>query len=409
METISKPEIEAWKTYDILIVDDEPSVLNKLHRELSLSGFSVTPAASAEEGLALLKTLPAKVIISDQKMPSGMSGTEFLCEVRKQYPDVITMILSGFSEPKYILGAMNDAKALFYILKPWNKSDLISRVTQALTTYHRKITEAARVAHLESLLDRAQAMIEKTSEIGARAGGMAHNIRNMLFPMMAQMDNVRFIVQELQQKLESVPDLARHEHVLKESFKEIVDDVDHSEANIGNIVDFIESAMVSFRGQKKEPETFDLLKLIEHDIALERKQERFKHIQVHLQTHGENFNVKALKGYLSSNLVELLKNAADAILEKNKDGIGNIWISLEAVRYDHFGEGIRLVIRDDGIGMSEETRARIFEPDFTTKATGTGKGLPELTALLADHGGTVDVESQLGQGTTFTIVLPKGV
>src|SRR3989338_10762430 len=155
---------EAWKKYDILIVDDEAAILDDLRSLLNLRGFTVHTATSGEKGLELLKNLPAKLVISDQKMPGGMSGTEFLCKVRESYPDVITMVISGFTEPEYFLGAMNDAKASCYIVKPWKKPDLLNRVTQALSVYHNNVMEQDRVKSLESLVVAGEELMKASKE-----------------------------------------------------------------------------------------------------------------------------------------------------------------------------------------------------------------------------------------------------
>jgi signal transduction histidine kinase len=70
------------------------------------------------------------------------------------------------------------------------------------------------------------------------------------------------------------------------------------------------------------------------------------------------------------------------------------------------GERIRILIEDHGAGMSEKTRARLFEPFFTTKKRGTGLGLSIVRQILDLHGGSIEVESEQGKGTTFRIELP---
>ncbi len=71
------------------------------------------------------------------------------------------------------------------------------------------------------------------------------------------------------------------------------------------------------------------------------------------------------------------------------------------------GEGLILTVEDDGPGISPENSEKIFEPFFTTKFSGTGLGLAIARSLVDQHGGSIDLESEPGQGTTFFIFLPS--
>jgi signal transduction histidine kinase len=97
-------------------------------------------------------------------------------------------------------------------------------------------------------------------------------------------------------------------------------------------------------------------------------------------------------------LINLIQNAAEAM-----DSGGTI-----IVRAGNFPErdGLILAVEDDGPGISEEHRARIFEPFYTTKFTGTGLGLAISKRLVEQHGGTLEVDSEVGRGTTFYVLLP---
>jgi two-component system NtrC family sensor kinase len=103
------------------------------------------------------------------------------------------------------------------------------------------------------------------------------------------------------------------------------------------------------------------------------------------------------RGHLSQVFLNILQNAREAML-----GHGRIEISIEhGEEYD-----IVITISDNGPGISDEKLARIFEPYFTTKEKGTGLGLAIVKHICANHGGDVDVWSEEGRGSTFTIRLP---
>ncbi|MCP5468110.1 MAG: response regulator [Deltaproteobacteria bacterium] len=127
---------EIFYEYKILIVDDEVRILNQLEQDLCLEGFTSVKAKNAEHGLKLLSREKIAVIITDQKMPRGMSGTDFLTVVRKKYPFILGIILTAFKENDYLFDAINQAKAFSYLLKPWNKKELVNKIKEAMEQAH---------------------------------------------------------------------------------------------------------------------------------------------------------------------------------------------------------------------------------------------------------------------------------
>jgi two-component system NtrC family sensor kinase len=77
-----------------------------------------------------------------------------------------------------------------------------------------------------------------------------------------------------------------------------------------------------------------------------------------------------------------------------------------ATSYDRATRSVRLVVRDSGTGIAPEILPKIFDPFFTTKSDGTGLGLSISHGIVHDHQGSVDVQSEVGQGTTFIVTLP---
>lgn len=123
MNQINKTEL----SNSILLVDDEPSVLKALKRELSLSGFIVLTAGSGYEALSILEQEDVGIVISDYMMP-GMDGIELLLQVRNRYPSVYRAMLSGYIEEATVFRALVKGIASIYFAKPWNGRDLASRI-----------------------------------------------------------------------------------------------------------------------------------------------------------------------------------------------------------------------------------------------------------------------------------------
>lgn len=116
--------------YHLLIVDDEAANLQKLQRTF-LDDYSVHPARSGEEALKILDHAPIDAIITDQRMP-GMTGVEFLERSQKAYPNIVRIVLTGFTDVDDLIAAINTGKVHKYITKPWTPDDLRMAVRDAL-------------------------------------------------------------------------------------------------------------------------------------------------------------------------------------------------------------------------------------------------------------------------------------
>jgi response regulator RpfG family c-di-GMP phosphodiesterase len=125
---------------NILIVDDEDSIINSLTRLLRREGFHPIPATSGAEALDLLKNIetPVALIISDQRMPE-MTGDQFLEQAKELVPDAWRYLLTGYADMDALIAAINRGQVHRYIAKPWNDEDIVMQVTQAVE--HFKIVK----------------------------------------------------------------------------------------------------------------------------------------------------------------------------------------------------------------------------------------------------------------------------
>ncbi|GAB4442171.1 MAG: sigma-54 dependent transcriptional regulator [Rhodocyclaceae bacterium] len=127
----------------VLVVDDELRLQETLYRTLE-EEFRVLTVSSGEQALALLERETVDVMLCDQRMP-GMSGVQTLKEVRSRWPDVVRIIISGYSETEDIIAGINEAGIYQYLLKPWQPESLLLTV-RAAAELHRLQAENERLS-----------------------------------------------------------------------------------------------------------------------------------------------------------------------------------------------------------------------------------------------------------------------
>lgn len=122
------------RTRRVLLVDDEPNIITALRRLLRREPYELVTAASGEDALALMQQQPVDVIISDYRM-SGMNGIELLRQIQDHWPDTIRLVLSGYSEVKAIIAAINEGAIYKFMTKPWNDEELLLNIRRAVEQY----------------------------------------------------------------------------------------------------------------------------------------------------------------------------------------------------------------------------------------------------------------------------------
>ena len=124
-------------SYRLLLVDDEPNVLKSLKRVFRQENYEIVTAPDAQSALDVLRTKPCQLMITDYKMP-GMSGADLLREVKRLYPDVIRILLTGQADTDAVMAAIKEGAVYKFILKPWNDDDLRISVALGLEQFDLK-------------------------------------------------------------------------------------------------------------------------------------------------------------------------------------------------------------------------------------------------------------------------------
>lgn len=228
--------------------------------------------------------------------------------------------------------------------------------------------------------------------LGQLAAGIAHDFNNILAVIV--------LYSQLMARSERLPDGTR------EGLAIINQQARHATRLIQQILDFGRRAML-------EQQPLDLSLLLTEQVEL-LKRTLPEHIEIVLAySREEEYAVSADPSRMQQVIMNLAVNARDAMPEG-----GSLRMGLERVEIEpgkspllpemEAGEWIRLTVSDTGMGIAPDALLHIFEPFFTTKAPGEGSGLglAQVYGIVGQHGGRIDVETQVGEGTTFIIYLP---
>ncbi|SCA62464.1 hypothetical protein SCG7109_AA_00510 [Chlamydiales bacterium SCGC AG-110-M15] len=169
----------------ILMVDDEPNVLQGYKRQLH-KNYELVLAHSGEEGLkALEEDGPFAVVVSDQKMP-GMDGVTFLAAVRKQYPDIVRMMLSGQADLDETIAAVNEGNIFRFISKPSTPEILSKALDAAIRQYSLMVAEVELLD--KTLKGSIQSLVEVLSLANPHAFGRSTRVNKVVKQMAINMD-----------------------------------------------------------------------------------------------------------------------------------------------------------------------------------------------------------------------------
>jgi len=247
-----------------------------------------------------------------------------------------------------------------------------------LTAIIRDLTEAnemqVRLIHAE-----------KMKVLGQMAGGIAHDFNNLLSIIRGNTEIARdhaILPQAIERQLEAINSSCAHG------------------------ADLIKPLLVFSRKSAPTAQVINLAAILEEVVAVLRRTVGVK-IAVTARLNLPHANILADPALIQTVLLNLAFNARDAI----SDG-GEIVFTLKGAPTEKSGpEFIILTVEDTGHGMSENVRARIFEPFYTTKpeGKGTGLGLSMVYSIVTQTGGTIEVKSIVGKGSCFTLCFPASV
>jgi len=238
---------------------------------------------------------------------------------------------------------------------------------------------------------------EKMAVLGALVAGIAHEIKTPIGAISSMQDTLLRAVDKLKRTLQQAcPEVYQENRKLKSALSAIEDANQVIDSGSARVLDIVKRLRSFARVDSRELLETDIHAGIEDTLLLIHHETKSR-IKI-VKNFGRLPPVRCNPGQLNQVLLNLLVNAAQAI-----DGKGTITIATASL------DGhIHIAITDDGAGIPKEIREKIFDPGFTTKCAGvgTGLGLSICCKIVREHRGSIEVQSELGKGTTVTVTLP---
>jgi signal transduction histidine kinase len=355
----------------VLVVEDEGIVATHIQVSLEELGYAVPEiAASGEEALRLARALRPNLVLMDILLDGDLDGIDTATALRLELGVPVVFLTANSDEPT--LARAREAAPYGYLLKPFNHRELRSTIEIAL---HRHNLEEQ---------GKKSAASARLAAIGTLAAGIAHEVNNPLSWVTANVSYVRDVLGEHQ----GTP-------LPPEEAREVKAALGEASAGAVQVARVLRGLRIFARGVDEVPEDTARLEL---DPLVERVLGGLAvgGARLHLELGGAPA-VVANEERLGEVLHHLVRNALQAQAREIR----------VATRGDARGRAV-LEVRDDGVGMSPETRGRLFDPFFTTKGPsgGSGLGLTLCHGIITALGGSMEVESQLGSGSAFRVLLP---
>jgi signal transduction histidine kinase len=170
-----------------------------------------------------------------------------------------------------------------------------------------------------------------------------------------------------------------------------------AEGEVKRLIDTVQAMLDFYRPSPNQHHTTDVHQAIEDVLALANKRIERGKVRIVRAYDRSMPLINAAENQLKQVFLNLAINAVEAMPKG-----GELTVQTQAGQ-----EWLTIVFQDQGVGLSRQARLHLFEPFYTTKTKGTGLGLSISYGIVEQHGGTIEVESQKGQGTRFTVKLPR--
>jgi signal transduction histidine kinase len=361
----------------VLVADDELHIRRAISLILGTE-FDVTAVESGDRAFEQIREgADFDVVSLDVQMP-GMSGIETLKAIKEWDPKIEVLLVTAHSQVDTAKAALK-LGAYEFIDKPFTKEALRNAVRKGIERKFQAM--AAETAREKLVFVKAQLMeSEKFAALGQLIAGVVHELNNPISVIMG------------------LSDLMLLKERTPEEYRSFIQNISQSATLCKNI---IQKLLIFSRRREKKREIGSVTPAIESTLALKEHDFKIHGIQLVRQMESSLPATVADFSELQQVFLNILTNADQAM----KDWGGSRMLT---VKTEHDDRVIRISFQDTGPGIPKENLQRIFEPLFTTKKEGEGKGLglSLCCEIVQSHDGSIYVASEPGQGACFIIEIP---
>jgi len=391
------------KTLKLLYAEDN-EIVRKSNLELLSNFFNdIDIAQDGLDGLEKFQKSHYDIVISDINMPR-MNGIEMLTHIRDLNSDVIILVISAHNNVSYFTDTIKlDIQG--YILKPTNITQLTDALKQGVKKIAIKENEAKYKNELEESVESEIKKREETEALllqQSKMASMGEMIGNIAHQWRQPLAELTLLIQSFK--------TAQKRGMLDDKF--IDNRVTKGMDLINNMSETIENFR-NFYSPKKNKSEFSVIESIQKSLDI--FEGAFSNNSINLSIKYNQDNNYTLYGYayeVEQVFINLLSNAKDSIIEKNLSTQRVISIEIKSN-----GNIVTIFVRDNGLGLNDKIKEKIFEPYFTTKDDdkGTGIGLYMSKKIVDQHlKGTLsasnvefEVDNEKFSGAEFILRLPQ--
>ena len=360
-------------SYTVLVVEDDTGLRKTIKLALKKHNFQIFEASNGLEALDIFHKGGVDAMILDAVMPR-MDGFEVCSRIRNgsdgnQLPIIM---ITGLDDPESFDRAFGVGVSEF-ITNPVNLSVLSHRTLRLI----REIKERQRAEE-----ERVKA--DKLEMMGILAGGIAHDLNNI---MTALMSNLSLVRMELREEEKAFEYLHECQPVMEQAMQ------------------LAQQLLTFSRGGEPIKKLVDLTKIVKSSVQFAQRATQSVAI----------FNIPDGIWYAEIDEGQIVQVISNLVINADQamPGGGTLEISLRNIQLEEensfrLKEGAYVVIciTDQGVGIPERLISKIFDPYFTTKKKGSGLGLATAYSVIDRHKGYIEVKSEMGEGTCFSCYLP---